>query len=149
MERDCNGLMRLLAQTGLRLRTQGFFRVFQSGSRVRWDWEICVILVNLGIFTIVINLETVALHGSTLYLFVHYYKPEIPIFECPRYLWIKEDKLLKIVGASDWEILSTFWENTCLFSIGNGAEIRPQNSLEKSLKVKYAFQCGIRDHDIL
>ena len=37
----------------------------QSGSRVRWDWEICVILVNLGFFTIVINLQTIALHGST------------------------------------------------------------------------------------
>ena len=33
-----------------------------SGSRVRWNWEICVILVNLGVFTIVINLQTVALH---------------------------------------------------------------------------------------
>ena len=34
-------------------------------------------LYNFGIFSIVINLQTVALNGSTLYLFVHYYKPEI------------------------------------------------------------------------
>ena len=59
---------------------------FYLGPGVRWDCEICVILVNLGNLTIVVKLKTVALHGSTLYLFVHYYKPEIVIFECPRYL---------------------------------------------------------------
>ena len=74
----------------------------------------------------VINLQTVALRRSTLYLFVHHYKPEIIVFECPRYSLIKEEKLLKVWGASDWEIASTFWENIGTFSIGNGAEIRPQ-----------------------
>ena len=53
-------------------------------------------------------------------------KPEIVIFECPWYSWIKEEKLLKIWDASDWEISFPFWENTGPFFIGNGAEIRPQ-----------------------
>ena len=60
-----------------------------------------------------------------IFLCIHY-KAEIVIFECPRYLLIKEEKLLKVLGASDWEISSTFWENIGTVSIGNGAEFRPQ-----------------------
>ena len=76
-------------------------------------------------------LQTVDLHGSTLYLFVHYYKQEIDIFECPRYSWIKEEKMLKVWGASDWEISSTFGENTGSFSIGTGVETWPQKQAWK------------------
>ena len=80
---------------------------------------------------------------STLYLLVHYYKLEIVIFECQRYSWIKEEKLLKVWGASDCEVSSTFLENTGHFSIGTGAEIRPQNSLEnlfvKGLLLSHLF----------
>ena len=116
----------------------GIFRVFQSGPRVRRDWEICVILVNLGVFTIVINLETDSNSCPTwIYIVsvVHYYKPEVVIFECPRYLWIKEEKILKVLGASDWEISSIFWKIRALFPLGIGSKFVPQNSLEKSLKI--------------
>ena len=41
----------------------------------------------------------------------NHYKPEIVIFEFQRYSLIKEEKLLKVWGAFDWEISSTFWEN--------------------------------------
>ena len=41
------------------------------------------------------------------------------------YSLFKEEKILKVWGASDWEISSTFWENIDTFSIGNGAEIWP------------------------
>ena len=66
-----------------------------------------------------------------IFLCIHY-KPEIVIFESSKYSCNKEEKLLKVWGASDWQISSTFWENIGTFSIGNGAEIRPKNSLEKS-----------------
>ena len=36
-------------------------------------------------FHYVINLQAIAVHGSTLYLLMHYYKPEIVIFECPKF----------------------------------------------------------------
>ena len=39
---------------------------------------------------------------------------------------LKREKCLKVFGALDWEISSTFLENTLPFSIGTGAEIRPQ-----------------------
>ena len=50
------------------------------------------------------------------------------------YSLIKEEKLLKDWGASDWEISSTFWENIGTFSIGNGAEIWPQTQPWKILE---------------
>ena len=64
-------------------------------------------------------------------LVVHYYKSEIVIFECPRYSRIKEEKLLKFWGASEWEISSTFWDNTGPFSTGAGTEVlRPKTALK-------------------
>ena len=44
----------------------------------------------------------------------------------PKVFVNKREKLLKVLGVSDWEISSTFWENTGNFAIGTGAEIRPQ-----------------------
>ena len=32
---------------------------------------------------------------------------------------------MKVWGASDWEISSTFWSNTGPFSLGTGAKILP------------------------
>ena len=43
----------------------------------------------------------------------------------PMYSSIKEE-FTESLGAANWEILSTFWENTGHFSIGNGAEIGHQ-----------------------
>ena len=67
-----------------RHKKQGFFSVFYFGSsEIGKMWDV---LVNLGIFTIVINLQTDALYASTFHLFVLSYKQDIVIFECPRYL---------------------------------------------------------------
>ena len=104
------------------------FSVIYSGSRVQWDWEICVILVHLGVFTIVINLQTAAIHGSTPYLLVHYYKPEIVIFECPRYSWIKEENYWKfwVLQIGKFHLLSGIIQT--LFPLG----LRDRNSAAKT-----------------
>ena len=83
------------------------------------------------------NLTSILRHfGSFHYLLVQTYKQMLYmdlrlhcivlcitiIFECQRYLWIKEEKLLKVWAVSSiLEVSSTFWENTGHFSIGNWA----------------------------
>ena len=73
-----------------------------------------------------INLQTFVLHGSTLYYFVHYYKPEERVIS------------LNVQGISELK-KKNYWKygvlqivkfhllsvNTGPFSIGTGAEIRP------------------------
>ena len=111
-------------------KQQGFFSVYSNlGPGSCGIGEICVILVNLEVFTNVISLQTVApsQHGSTLYLFVHYYKSEIVIFECPRYSWIKDGKnywKFEVLQIGKFRLL--FGIMQALFPLG-------RNSLEKSL----------------
>ena len=91
-------------------------------------------LGNLRIFTIAINLQTIALHGSTLYIFVHYYKLEIVIFKCPRYSWIKEEKLLKVRDVSYWKISAILGgKYRPFFHWDWGRNSAPKRALKKNL----------------
>ena len=60
-----------------------------------------------------------------IFLCIHVISQKV-IFECPMYSLIKEKKLLKVLGASDWVFHLLFGKNIGTFSIGNGSEIRPQ-----------------------
>ena len=77
-------------------------------------------------------------------------KLEIVIFECPRYSWIKEEKLLKVWGAPDWEISSTFWEKTGHFPLGLGPKFGPKQPWKISA-CHQLCDCGLRwpfNHDL-
>ena len=57
--------------------TRNFSVYFNLGPWSSGIGKFVAFYVTLGVFTVVIYLQTVAQHGSTMYLFVHYHTLEI------------------------------------------------------------------------
>ena len=78
------------------------------------------------------NLQTFALYGFTLYLFVHCYKQEIVSFECQGTRQLTRKNYWKFGVLQIWKFHLLFGKIQALFPLGMGPKFGPQNNLEKS-----------------